>query len=191
MEVNKSNSIDFVNNIHTDMKNNKLILVFEGEFSQEVTKTVLTMAEKNMDNQGADSSLKKKVFNVMMESLQNICKHQSVELDEKGEVSAIFMIGKNSDGEYFIISGNMINDDHISEVVERIDLVNSKDALELKKMYKDRMRSGSISDVGGAGLGFIDMARKSGNKLIYEFRPVRESCSFYTLFVKISPKKRG
>lgn len=190
MEVNKTNEIMFVDDIHKKMQENHLILVYEGEFTQEVTKTVLTMAERNMDNQGAESSLKKKVFNVMVESLQNICKHQAEVLDENGEVSAIFMIGKYDNGDYFVVSGNMIDEHKIDDVVRRIEEVNALDAVELKKLYKEKMRSGSISEVGGAGLGFIDMARKSGNKLLYEFRPLSNGGVFYTLNIRVSPKKK-
>jgi len=31
----------------------------------------------------------------------------------------------------------------------------------------------------------IDIARKSGNKLGYEFKPVTEKYSFFTLYIKI------
>ena len=43
----------------------------------------------------------------------------------------------------------------------------------------------SISSKGGAGLGIIDMALKSGNKFEYSFNQIDDSNSFFTLKVKV------
>ena len=58
--------------MHQMMLKNNVILVYEGEFTQEITKSVLAMAERNMDSVGEESGIKRKVFNVMVECLQNI-----------------------------------------------------------------------------------------------------------------------
>ena len=41
-------------------------------------------------------------------------------------------------------------------------------------------------DRDNAGLGIIDIALKSGNKLEYEFRPITPDVSFYVIQAKIS-----
>jgi hypothetical protein len=46
----------------------------------------------------------------------------------------------------------------------------------------------TISEVGGAGLGFIDMARKSENKLSYSFDKINDRISFFTLMTMVSIK---
>jgi len=47
---------------------------------------------------------------------------------------------------------------------------------------------GKISNKGGAGLGLIDMARKSGNKLLYAFEKVDEKFSYFYLHTEIPSK---
>jgi hypothetical protein len=42
------------------------------------------------------------------------------------------------------------------------------------------------SDTGGAGLGLIDMARKSGEKIDYSFDNIDEIHCFYSLQIKIT-----
>ena len=49
-----------------------LILTYHGEFTQGITKSVLSMAERNLESRGEASTVKRKVFNVMVECLQNI-----------------------------------------------------------------------------------------------------------------------
>ena len=48
------------------------------------------------------------------------------------------------------------------------------------------MKEGRLSEKGGAGLGFIDIARKTGNQLEFHFLPIDEGSSFFLLTSSIS-----
>lgn len=170
------------------MEKNNLILIYEGVFTQEITKSVLSMAERNFESEGVELVVKKKVFNVMVESLQNISKHQDSAKDEDGDSSSVFMIGYENEV-YSIISGNVILNQNVPSLRSRIDQINSLDKDGLKQLYKEVRAQGTLSEIGGAGLGFIDMARKSGNKLDYSFEPFNNEISFFTLVAKVSGKK--
>lgn len=172
----------FIYDLHKTMQTKNLILVYEGEFTQDITRSVLAMAERNMESLGEESSIKRKVFNVMVECLQNICKHSEHKAlrSASGRTNAIFMIGKQDD-EYFITSGNAIANDKVDDMAKRLENINALDKDGLKSLYKDIIKNGSLSDKGGAGLGFIDMARKSGRKLGYDFEPINDTLSFFSL----------
>ena len=172
----------YIFDLHKTMLDNHLILVYEGEFTQEITKSVLAMAERNMDSSGEESTIKRKVFNVMVECLQNIVKHAN---DVQNNHSAIFMVGKQ-ENEYVIVSGNPIENAEIDILKEKLDQINSLDKDGLKSLYKDIIKNTEISDKGGAGLGFVDMARKSGNPLEYEFSDIDDNNSFFCLKSSIS-----
>src|SRR5258708_12420900 len=66
--------MNFIYDLHRTMISQKLILVYEGDFTQETTKSILTMAERNLDSSGEEANIKRKVFNVMLDALQNIVK---------------------------------------------------------------------------------------------------------------------
>jgi len=171
----------YVYDLHNTMLNHNLILVYEGEFTQEITKSVLSMAERNMDSLGEESSIKRKVFNVMVECLQNIVKHgDDVEEEIVGKNKAIFIIGKN-DNLYEITSGNPVKNETADKLKNKIDEINSLDKEGLKNLYKEIIKNNKLSDKGGAGLGFVDMARKSGRPLEYEFHPIDDHSSFFSL----------
>ncbi|MDX2306371.1 MAG: SiaB family protein kinase [Microscillaceae bacterium] len=173
----------YIYELHKVMVTRNLILVYEGEFTQEITKSVLAMAERNMDAIGEDSTIKRKVFNVMVECLQNIVKH-SDEIDDinyANKNSAIFMIGKQED-KYIITSGNPVTNEKVQDLQGKLEYINSLDKEGLKQFYKDKIKnSKGLTKKGGAGLGFIDMARKSGQKLQFDFEPINESISFFSL----------
>lgn len=163
------------------------MLIYEGEFTQEITKAVLAMAEKNLDSIGEESNIKRKVFNVMVECLQNICKH-SDSIPSQKEKDAIFMIGKE-DGGYMITSGNYILKENVEALTRKLEQINSLDKDGLKALYKDLITNGEMSDKGGAGLGFVDIARKSGQKLGYDFQPVNDQFSFFSFVTQIARVK--
>jgi hypothetical protein len=134
---------------------------------------------------GEESSIKRKVFNVMVECLQNIVKHSEDYEEADKRLNAIFMIGKHQD-EYIIMSGNPIYSKNVSVLQEKLDKINSLDKEGLKTLYKDIIKGTNISEKGGAGLGFVDMARKSGQKLEYDFTEIDSEVAFFSLKTTIS-----
>ena len=181
----------FIYDLHRTMMTEKLILVYEGDFTQETTKSILSMAERNLDSSGEDSSIKRKVFNVMVEALQNIVKHSSEKGLKAGSLvssSAIFMISKEAN-RYSILTGNPILTDDVAGLTKNLEELNAKDKEGLKEMYKDIIKNTQISEKGGAGLGFVDMARKSGEKLEFQFPAIDSDYSFFCLKVNVSREK--
>lgn len=188
MGNSKTYPLSFIRDIHNKMEDNKLSLVYQGTFSQEITRAFISMTEHSMNKMEEEKSVKKKVFNVMVECLQNICKHSS-EYEIKGiEESSIFVVGLEND-EYFICSGNHIFNEEVEKLVAMLEQVNAMDKEELKAYYKMIIKDGKISSKGGAGLGLIDMARKSGEKMEYSFDQIDDRLSFFTLQVKVKRKK--
>ena len=177
--------MNFIYDLHRTMMSQKLILVFQGDFTQESTKSILSMAERNLDSSGEESSIKRKVFNVMVEALQNIVKHSDELVD--GQIrshAAIFLIGKESN-RYCIMTGNPIRKENVSKLKDALDRINSLDKDGLKDLYNEILKNTTISDKGGAGLGFVDMARKSGEKLEFEFPEMNTEYCFFCLKVNV------
>ncbi|MEM9856251.1 MAG: SiaB family protein kinase [Bacteroidota bacterium] len=174
--------MQYIFDLHKTLLDHNLILVYEGEFTQEITKSILAMAERNMDSSGEESSVKRKVFNVMVECLQNIVKHAG-EVQKKN--AAIFIIGKH-ENEYVIVSGNPIESEEAEKLKSKLEHINSLDKDGLKGLYKEIIKNTEISDKGGAGLGFVDMARKSGNPLVYDFIDSGDGSLFFCLRTSIS-----
>jgi len=163
------------------MHENNIILIYEGDFSQEVAKSVLSMTEKKLINENVEEVTKKKIYNVMIESLQNICKHHSLEANTQ----SVFLIG--ADEKYFnIISGNPIDKTNVEKVMNTLDHINSLDEEGIKQLFKQTRLNSTLSDVGGAGLGFIDMAKRTGNKMLYQFEEIDDKFYFFTLMVQVS-----
>jgi hypothetical protein len=178
--------MNFIYDLHRTMMSQNLILVYQGDFTQESTKSILAMAERNLDSSGEESSIKRKVFNVMVEALQNIVKHSDELVD--GQIrshAAIFLIGKEPN-RYSIMSGNPIRKQNIEKLKTALEHINALDKDGLKELYKEIIKNTTISEKGGAGLGFVDMARKSGEKIEYFFPELNAEYSFFCLKVNVA-----
>lgn len=193
--IDKSESLRFVYELYEKMKKNKVNLAYEGEITHQITKAFTSLTENNMAKEEDDNSVQKKVFHVMVECLQNISKHadrpeeenKSKDKDGRG----LFLVSKCEE-EYNVTTGNVIKNDKIPFLREMLDGINSLDREGLKNKYKQQIKSrppGELTEAGGAGLGFIDIARKTGRKLIFDFLPLDEENSFFILISTISRKK--
>ena len=177
--------MNFIYDLHRTMMSQNLILVYQGDFTQESTKSILSMAERNLDSSGEDSSIKRKVFNVMVEALQNIVKHSDELVDgQTRSHAAIFLIGKESN-RYSIMSGNPVRKANVDKLKKNLEHINGLDKDGLKELYKEIIKNTTISEKGGAGLGFVDMARKSGGKLQFEFPEMNPDYCFFCLKVNV------
>ncbi|HEY0655010.1 MAG TPA: SiaB family protein kinase [Chryseosolibacter sp.] len=177
--------MNFIFDLHRTMMSQKLILVYQGDFTQETTKSILAMAERNIDSSGEESNIKRKVFNVMVESLQNIVKHSDELVDGQTKShAAIFLIGREAN-RYTIMSGNPIRKSNIPKLQKSLEHINGLDKDGLKELYKEIIKNTTISEKGGAGLGFVDMARKSGGKLEFEFPEMSPDYCFFCLKVNV------
>ena len=171
---------------HTEMLRHEFTLVYEGEINHQITKAFTSMTEESMNKMSEDLSVKKKVFHVMVECLQNISKHaEETESPDDPKSHGIFIVGRNKDA-YQIITGNLVDEKKKEDLIEILDKINSLNKDELKELYQKQLKDGALSDKGGAGLGFIDIARKTGQKLEYYFDPLTDGYYFFLLRTTIA-----
>lgn len=173
------------------MESNKVVLSFKGDVTSDLMTSILQIIEQRMDDMNEAPKLKKKVYNVLVECLQNLYHHIDevpVEtVDNTSERSAIFMISLNRNG-YSITTGNYILSSRVNGFKEKLDRINSMDTDELKGLYKEILNSDGRSERGGGGLGMIDIARKTGKKLNYDFIGLNDDYSFFSLNINVEDK---
>ncbi len=180
-----------VYDFYNELLVNKFTLVYEGEITHQVTKAFASLTETKMDSYSENTSIKKKVFHVLIECLQNLSKHandNSPGLKAGFSGNGIFIVGRlgNEDKDYQILTGNMVENMKIPELKALLEEINHLDKNGLKELFKKQIREGSLSEKGGASLGLIDVARKTGEKLEYNFIDIDDQNSFFILRTKIT-----
>jgi len=170
------------------MEDGNIMLSFKGEVTSDLLTSILQIMETKMETLSEPPKIKKKVYNILVECLQNLYHHIDEDdiTTKQNEKSALFMIRKSEEGEYSIMTGNYIAEENVELMQSRLDLINGMDKDELKTYYKEVLNNGEMSSKGGGGLGMIDIARKSGKKLEYNFDAVDEQFSFFSLNIKVA-----
>jgi hypothetical protein len=177
-------------NLYKTMEQENILLSFKGVVTSDLLTSVLQIMESKMNYLEESPKTKKKVFNVLVECLQNLYHH--IDVNEDGVAqreaieakSALFLIAKEED--YFQIrTGNYVDKQSAIDLSEKLEKINSMDKEELKLYYQEVLNTGALSEKGTAGLGMIDIARKSGNKLEYQLLDINDTTSFFCLNVRI------
>ena len=183
-----SMSFDIENYLPDQAKDN-IILFYKGNIDSDVINHILDTVEDKMVEVNDQSRLRKKVYNVLVESLQNLYHHvdkvpEDFE-DQTSEKFGMLIVQKVNNG-YKIITGNFVHADNIERLEEKIKRINRSSHDEIKELYKFILNHQRISAKGGGGLGLVDIARKTGNKLGYTFKEYSDKYSFFYLDILVN-----
>jgi hypothetical protein len=181
-----------VNQLYAEMCGDDVFYAYKGDISSDRVNSVLEEIEGKFVALSNDNlKLRKKIYNIMVESLQNLFHHSDdVPEDLREQLGNRFclIVIKSDDGFFKITVGNYISADKVKFLTEKIEKINSLSIDELKEMYKFILNFQKLSSKGGGGLGLIDIARKSDSKLGYRFYPYNENYYFYSLDIFVSIK---
>ena len=160
----------------------KSVLTYQGPLSFSTIDSLL--AEFKLAAQDHELPFKayKKMIYIMIEALENITKYNDQFIcngDKSSEFCPSFEISKNASS-LELITRNSVREKDVDPLKARIDNVNSHNSAELKELYISTISNGKFSASGGAGLGFIEMAKTAGNKLEYTFESLTKEYSLYT-----------
>ncbi|MFP4488197.1 MAG: SiaB family protein kinase [Bacteroidales bacterium] len=179
-------------NVENHFKNlltGNVIFSYKGDISADVINVILDSVEKKTEEANDPSKVKKKLYNVLVESLQNLYHHVDAVPgdfeDQDSKRFGIIVITRNTSG-YNITAGNFVTKDKIGKLKEKLEKINNSSAEEIKELYKFILHHQKISDKGGGGLGLVDIARKTGNQLEYKFYDYDKDYSFFCLSIRIS-----
>ena len=177
-----------VNEYYSTLNGGDVLMAFKGNISSELISKALEVVESRMDDFSENSKIRKKVYNVLVESLQNLYHHIEVlpeEMRDEYESKFGILVVSRVSGKYKISTGNFVTSDKVDVLRNKIDKINSMGKDELKDMYKFILNHQRLSEKGGGGLGLVDIARKTGNKLDYTFEKFNDTYSFFNLDVYI------
>ncbi len=174
---------------YSKMNEGEVLLAYKGSINTDLITNVLDVVESKLEDARSVSSVKKKVYSVLVESLQNLYHHiEDLPGDMKEQFDTRFgiLVVSRMDDLYRISTGNFVRSSKVKHLKEKIDKINSLTRDELKDMYKFVLNYQKITDKGGGGLGLIDIAKKTGNKLEYSFQKYNNDYYFFNLNIYVT-----
>ena len=161
------------------------ILEFKGHLTFSTIGRLLTLLKHKMVEKGIKLGIYKRILSVMIEALENIYKYSERYSDDTYILKNFIPTFKleRKDQSYLIRTTNPIKNVDIPNLKEKIELVNSMSAEEIHLYYRQTITDGKFTDKGGAGLGIIEMAKITNNKIEYRFKPINDHYSLYCLIL--------
>ncbi|MCK5135665.1 MAG: SiaB family protein kinase [Bacteroidales bacterium] len=183
---NSKGFINYIYDRYKDLKIKDISLVFEGQVTHQVMKALTGLVEEQLD-EVEEYMVLRRVYHVMVESLQNINRHAE-SYEYRGHPypgMGLILVAKNSE-RFQVTTGNIVDNGYVEDISMFLGKLNNMDSDRLDDLYKQQLRDGVLSPKGGAGLGFIDIKRKTGNPLDYSFVKIDEETSFFIFTSTIS-----
>lgn len=176
--------LHFSKQVENVNKIGQLILAYDGVLNSETIAKLETEIEGKIVEKNLPKMVVKKVFFICIESLQNMFIHGHK--DDNGAKHNFFILYM-TDKEVKIITANLIANSAIEKLSKHVAKINSfNEPADLKTYYLEHLENNELSDKGGAGLGFITIGMKSGNKLGVHFEKINDARSLFLMEVTIS-----
>lgn len=169
--------MELTRKIRNKLSEENLMFAYRGEVTGDNSVGLLTLLEREMEFSEFSFLGRKRLFMFVLENLQNISRHGA---RREKEVTSLVVYSKTADG-YTVSTGNVIKRVEVARLGRNLEKINSLDPDSIREVYRKMLLDSSIGNRGGAGLGLIEMARKTGNKLEYDFLPVDDKYSYFVL----------
>lgn len=153
-------------------------LVFEhrGVLDQALLDSLLMRAETASLKAGENVALRKRLFNVLVEALENLHRHAAPEHRD-----SMFAVLVRREGGYRLMIGNALPLATAALLVHRITVLNEMGEVDLKEHFLRLLATDGRTHNGGAGLGLVTMARKSTRPMVVHTLPKDVHNAFFAL----------
>ena len=164
----------------------RIMLCFNGPISRSLIEEIGKALRNYLDTQQAAPSAAMDVFAVYIEMTQNIRHYARRQGYDDELAAATVAVARGDHGHYQVSAGNLVERADGERLVAAVDALALLDKSALKQAYKQQLRRPRDAESpSGAGLGLLDMARKSSHPLKASLQPLSDHRSFFSLTATI------
>ncbi len=170
---------------YQDLKKEGIMFCFSGPTSQGVVEGVGEALRYKMELDETSVSISTRVFSIFVEQMQNVVNYSAERVEgakePKGDLRyGVIVVGREGDS-FYIISGNYVSkqdSERLSAILGKLGGM-SKD--EMKAYFKEQRRKGPDAMSKGAGLGFIETARRASQPIEHQIEPIDDTTNFFSI----------
>ncbi|MCK7532734.1 MAG: SiaB family protein kinase [Marinilabiliales bacterium] len=163
------------------------MFAYRGEVTGDNSVGLLTLLEREMEFSDFSLLGRKRLFMFVLENLQNITRHG---VSKSEEITSLVVYNKTADG-YTVSTGNALKNSEVKGLKSNLEKINNLEPDKIRDVYRTMLQDTKIGKKGGAGLGLMEMARKTGNRLDYDFLPIDDKYSYFILSKTVDAGGKG
>jgi hypothetical protein len=174
------------------LRQSGIIFAYCGYVTEPVLTGVGNALKQKLIVDDMDTKTARSVFAVFVEQMQNIIHYSA----EKGGISGrdsepsvelrygIMTISRVSDS-FIVRAGNLVQKADVHSLRAKLEHIRTADKDALKAMYKETLKSEPEEGSKGAGVGFLEIARRSSRPIVFDFIEVDDQFAFFALEAEI------
>jgi hypothetical protein len=172
--------------LRTRFNRDRTLLCFNGPISRSLIEELGNALKNYLDVDQARPAEAMDVFSAYIEMTQNIRQYSMQKAYGENDAAATVVVARGEPGRYVVSAGNLVETADGEKLVRRIEELARLDKAALKSAYKEQLRQPrDPSMASGAGLGLIDIARRSTGRLEASLSTHDEARAFFSLSVVI------
>jgi hypothetical protein len=160
----------------------RILICFNGPISRTLISEIGVALKEHIESSSDSVSAAMDVFSVYIEMSQNIRHYSTANAYSEAEATATVVIAETAEGRYVVSAGNVVELEDGRSLLERVSTLRQLDKAQLKALYKEQLRQPRREGAAtGAGLGLIDVARKSSAPLQCSLDELDAGKAFFTI----------
>ena len=161
---------------------NRILLSFNGPISRSLIEEIGNALRNYLQADNALPTAAMDVFSIYIEMTQNIRHYAQSRGYDDVESAATVVVARDAHDRYIVQAGNQGETADGEALLARVNQLAGMDKAQLKAAYKTQLRQPREGDASsGAGLGLIDVARKSSLPLKASLSPIDGQRAFFSL----------
>lgn len=157
-------------------------LCYSGYLSQEVLAGLADALRSKMAADLRDENLRKRVFSVFVEQVQNIMRYSADRLqNEDGADHRFGVVTFGVQEKFFVLTGNRMLTTDAEQLRAKLEEIRNLGKDDLRAYYREQLNAPQQEGEKAAGLGLIEIARRVSQPFEFDFIPLDEETSFFCL----------
>jgi len=156
---------------------------YSGYMTEDLLLGIGNAIKKKLEMTDLDKKKCKTIFSVFVEQMQNVIRYSAereTHVDKTDMSYGIVAVGELNDS-FFVACGNVVQKDDAERLRDGLDKIKSLDKDGLKALWKETLKGDAPEGSKGAGVGFIDIARRAEGGIEYDFDPLDETRVFFAI----------
>ncbi len=157
--------------------NGIVFLSYGGMLSQDLISNMTEALEQEAEKNNVSLSASTNIFTIFVELSQNMMNYSKCKSECKGsfDPKGLVLVGYNKeDNSYYVLSRNILDSVDKDKISPKLTEIKSMNRDEVKKKYRELRRSGLDKHNQGAGIGFLEIAKRCDN-IDFKFTNLNEN----------------
>ncbi len=165
-----------------------IIFCYSGFMTEKILTGIALALKSKLAIDETDKKVARSLFSILVEQVQNVIRYSAEYEPPEDETSelryGVLIIGKK-DNDFYVTCGNMVVNEDMQQLSDNLAEVQRMDKAELKARYKETLKGDTPDGSKGAGVGFLDIARRARNGFEFDFFQINDDFSYFSIVAYI------